>query len=110
MVNAVPAAIGRTFTIRQFARLCDAVPPLAGIATGIDAPGIDRRLDGRIDADAGEAGRRLVAEAKLARSSLQPVPGAQEDLPDPIGGSLADFRLCADRLQEAIEKILRPLT
>jgi protein-tyrosine phosphatase len=93
VVKAVPAAIGRAFTVRQFARLCDAVAPLA-----------------EVNGDAGDAGRRLVAEAKLARPSLQPVPGEQEDLPDPMGGSLADFRLCADRLQDAIDRILRPLT
>ncbi len=91
VVQAVPGAIGRTFTIRQFARLCDAVGPLPG------------------DADPGAAGRRLVAEAKRARSSLQPVPGEQDDLPDPMGGSPADFELCADRLQDAIDRILRPL-
>lgn len=101
VVKGVPAAIGRTFTIRQFARLCDAVPSLTTGAGGRD--GADR-------ADAGEWGRRLVTEAKLARSSLQPVPGEQEDLPDPMGGSLADFELCADRLQDAIGRILRPLS
>ncbi len=95
VVQLVPAAIGRTFTIRQFARLCDAVAPLT--------------VDDAIDQDAGAAGRRLVAEAKLARSSLQPVPGEEEDLPDPIGGTLADFEVCADRLQDAIDRILRPL-
>ncbi len=92
VVRAVPAAIGRTFTIRQFARLCDAVAPIPAETT-----------------DPGELGRRLVVEARLARSSLQPVPGEQEDLPDPIGGTLADFQVCADRLQDAIDRILRPL-
>lgn len=92
VVKAVPAAIGRTFTIRQFARLCDAVAPLAAD-----------------EQDAGKLGRRLVAEAKLARSTLQPVPGEQEDLPDPMGGTPADFEVCADRLQDAIDRILRPL-
>jgi protein-tyrosine phosphatase len=94
VVKAVPAAIGRTFTIRQFARLSDAVtapPPMS-------AP----------DDPTGQ-GRWLVTAAKLARSSLQPVPGADEDLPDPMGGSLADFETCADRLQDAIDRILRPL-
>lgn len=92
VVKAVPAAIGRTFTIRQFARLSDAVP--APLSEPDDPTG---------------QGRRLVTEAKLARSSLQPVPGADEDLPDPMGGSLADFEVCADRLQDAIDRILRPL-
>lgn len=94
VVSTVPAAIGRAFTIRQFARLVDAVatPP-----------------SGTLPADPAEQGRWLLTEATLARSSLQPVPGEQDDLPDPIGGSLADFEVCADRLQDAIDRILRPL-
>lgn len=94
VVKAVPAAIGRTFTIRQFARLSDAVAPLA--------PGAG-------PADPADQGRWLVTEAKLARSTLQPVPGDEEDLPDPMGGPLADFEVCADRLQDTIDRILRPL-
>lgn len=94
VVKAVPAAIGRTFTIRQFARLSDAV---------------GARPAGAGPADADELGRWLVTEAKLARSSLQPVPGDEEDLPDPMGGTVADFEVCADRLQDAIDRILRPL-
>lgn len=105
VVRLVPGAIGRTFTIKQFARLCDAVAPLDGE--------LDREPIGELGgsvADAGEAGRRLVAAAKLARSSLQPVPGEEEDLPDPMGGPLTDFQVCADRLQDAIDRILRPLS
>ena len=94
VVSAVPAAMGRAFTVRQFARLLDAVPTPP---------------PGTLPADPAAQGRWLVTEAKLARSSLQPVPGEQEDLPDPMGGSLADFELCADRLQDAIDRILRPL-
>lgn len=97
VVKAVPAAIGRTFTIRQFARLSDAVAPRAP------------RAPGAVPDDPTGQGRWLVTEAKLARSTLQPVPGEEEDLPDPIGGTLADFELCADRLQDAIDRILRPL-
>ena len=94
VVKAVPAAIGRTFTILQFARLCGAVAPLSPEAVPDDPTG---------------QGRLLVTEAKLARSALQPVPGDQEDLPDPMGGPLADFEVCADRLEDAIDRILRPL-
>ena len=90
VVSSVPAAVGRTFTILQFARLCDQVEPIAA-------------------ADPGDAGRNLVVEAKLARSSLQPVPGAEDDLPDPMGHGIAEFELCADRLQDAVDRILRPL-
>jgi protein-tyrosine phosphatase len=90
VVTMVPAAIGRTFTILQFARLCDQVEPIIG-------------------RDAGDLGRELVVQAKLARSTLQPVPLEHDDLPDPMGRGLADFRLCADRLQEAVDSILRPV-
>lgn len=91
VVSNVPAAVGRTFTVLQFARLCDQVESLTA-------------------ADPAEAGRRLVIEAKLARSSLQPVPGEDDDLPDPMGHGIAEFELCADRLQDAIDRILRPLS
>ena len=90
VASTVPAAIGRSFTILQFARLCAEVSPIQGD-------------------DPGALGRQLVVEAKLARSTLQPVPGDQDDLPDPIGQPIAQFRVCADRLQAAIDAILRPL-
>lgn len=90
VVSTVPAAVGRTFTILQFARLCAKVEPITG-------------------ADPGALGRELVAAAKLARSSLQPVPGGEDDLPDPMGRGLPEFTVCADQLQEAIARILRPL-
>lgn len=96
VVSTVPAAVGRTFTILQFARLCDQVAPIRPVATGRHAA-------------AGDQGRELVIEAKLARSSLQPVPGEQDDLPDPMGRGMGEFEVCADRLQAAIARILRPL-
>lgn len=90
VVTLLPAALGRSFTIQQFARLCGVVPAFTAD-------------------DPGEAGRELLTRAKRARSSLQPVPGDLDDLPDPMGGGLADFRECADRLQQSIDTILRPL-
>jgi protein-tyrosine phosphatase len=91
VASTVPAAIGRSFTILQFARLCAEVSSISGV-------------------DPGELGRHLVVEAKLARSTLQPVPGDQDDLPDPMGQPIDQFRICADRVQTAIDAILRPLT
>lgn len=90
VVSMVPAAIGRTFTILQFARLCTQVAPI-------------------VSADAGELGRQLVINAKLARSSLQPVPVEFDDLADPMGRGIDEFRICADQVQVAIDSILRPL-
>ena len=90
VVSMVPASIGRTFTILQFARLCTQVAPI-------------------VSADSGELGRQLVIQAKLARSSLQPVPVEMDDLADPMGHGVAEFRTCADELQVAIDAMLRPL-
>ncbi len=90
VVSMVPSALGRTFTILQFARLCAQVAPI-------------------VADDPGELGRQLVVQAKLARSSLQPVPVELDDLADPMGRGVEDFRVCADELQVAIEQILRPL-
>lgn len=90
VVRLLPGAIGRAFTILQFARLASAVEP--------------------IEADrAAEFGRRLLVEAKAARAGLQPVPPDQDDLPDPMGGPIEDFQVCAESLTRAISGIMRPL-
>ncbi|MET3804075.1 protein-tyrosine phosphatase [Nakamurella sp. UYEF19] len=90
VVRMLPAAIGRTFTMLQFARLAGIVDPIRS-------------------ADAGELGRRLLTEAKAARSRLQPVPPEDDDLPDPMGRPLADFEACASTLDAVVASVLRPL-
>ena len=90
VVRLLPAAIGRTFTMLQFARLTSVVAPLHG-------------------ADPAELGRQLVVEAKAARPLLQPVPPEQDDLPDPMGRPLAEFERCAARLDDVVRAILEPL-
>ena len=90
VVRLLPAAIGRTFTMLQFARLASIVPQLHGT-------------------DPAQLGRDLVSEAKAARPRLQPVPPEQDDLPDPMGRPLEDFGLCAARLDEVVRTILAPL-
>ncbi|TCB94350.1 low molecular weight phosphatase family protein [Micromonospora zingiberis] len=80
-----PAALHRTFTLRQFGRLAAAVePPLTEQDDPLTA---------------------AVAAATLARGRLQPAPGDADDLPDPVAGTAEDFRRCA----EEIERSLRPL-
>ncbi|GAA3756390.1 low molecular weight phosphatase family protein [Micromonospora maritima] len=79
-----PAALGRTFTLRQFARLAAAAEP---------APTTDTPL------------RAAVAAAVRARGRMQPAAPGADDLHDPIGGSPADFRRCA----EEIERSIRPV-
>lgn len=90
VVSTLPAALGRSFTLRQFARLCDHVDPLTGD-------------------DPAELGRMLVEQAKLARG-LGPVAGPQDDdLPDPIGRPLAAYEQCATTLDDVAARIVRPL-
>ncbi|MEV4659542.1 low molecular weight phosphatase family protein [Micromonospora sp. NPDC049301] len=80
-----PAALHRTFTLRQFGRLAAAAEPQT-------EPGDDSL-------------RAAIAAAAHARGRLQPAAPDADDLRDPIGGTAADFRRCA----EEIERSLRPL-
>ncbi|GIJ76820.1 low molecular weight phosphatase family protein [Micromonospora phaseoli] len=80
-----PAALHHTFTLRQFGRLAAAVEPPT------------EALDDSLAA--------AVAAASLARGRLQPAPANDDDLRDPVGGTRADFRRCA----EEIDRSLRPL-
>jgi protein-tyrosine phosphatase len=90
VVRLLPAAIGRTFTMLQFARLTRMVPPLHG-------------------SDPAQLGRELVVEAKAARPLLQPVPPEEDDLPDPMGRPLEEFERCAARLDDVVAAMLAPL-
>ncbi|MCM0678563.1 low molecular weight phosphatase family protein [Micromonospora phytophila] len=80
-----PAALHRTFTLRQFGRLAAAAEPATG--------------------PAGEELRAAVEAAARARGRLQPATPDADDLPDPVSGTAADFRRCA----EEIERSMRPL-
>lgn len=90
IVRVVPAAVGKTFTVKQFARYCSAASDVTG-------------------ADAGALGRALVVEAKAARARLQPVPAEEDDLADPMGYPLAAFQVCGAELQSSIDAMLRPV-
>ena len=91
VVRMLPAAIGRTFTMLQFARLCAAIPEPV------------------IAADPGELGHLLLIEAKAARSLLQPVPPEDDDLPDPMGRPIDAFEACAVALDSMVQQVMRPL-
>ncbi|MDG4810189.1 low molecular weight phosphatase family protein [Micromonospora sp. WMMD1120] len=80
-----PGALHRTFTLRQFGRLAAAAEP--------PTEPVDDSL------------RAAITAAAQARGRLQPAVGDDDDLRDPIGGTSADFRRCA----EEIERALRPL-
>ncbi|MEU8026377.1 MULTISPECIES: arsenate reductase/protein-tyrosine-phosphatase family protein [Micromonospora] len=87
-VSRLPAALHRTFTLRQFGRL-------AGAAGAAGTP------DG---ADVG-ALRAAVRAAALARGLLQPAAPAEDDLVDPIGGRPADFRRCAQEIERSLAPV-----
>lgn len=92
VVEAQPRLLRRSFTLLEFARL---------LALG-DAPGT-----------ASETPReRVVALANAAaahRGSGVATDGGLDDLPDPIGGTLAEFEECADRIQGGLGVLLRAL-
>ncbi|MGR6319350.1 low molecular weight phosphatase family protein [Micromonospora soli] len=84
--SLAPAALHRTFTIRQFARLAAATEAHA--------------------ARDGSPLRAAVAAAALARGRLQPAAPDADDLRDPVGGSPADFRRCAEEIERSIRPVL----
>ncbi|MFF3852303.1 low molecular weight phosphatase family protein [Micromonospora sp. NPDC002575] len=84
-VARLPAALHRTFTLRQFGRLAGA----AGTPDGADV----------------DALRAAVRAATLARGLLQPVAPAEDDLLDPIGGGPADFRRCAQEIERSLAPV-----
>ncbi|MFG2164364.1 arsenate reductase/protein-tyrosine-phosphatase family protein [Micromonospora chersina] len=88
-----PAALPRTFTLRQFARLAAA----AGEAPEATEPAVPRE-DSPL--------RAAVAVAARARGRLQPATPGADDLRDPIGGSPADFRRCAEEIERSIRPVL----
>ncbi|MFE9655045.1 low molecular weight phosphatase family protein [Micromonospora sp. NPDC006431] len=81
-----PAALHRTFTLRQFARLAAAAEAPAAVS--------------------GSPLRAAVAAAARARGRLQPATLDADDLGDPIGGSPADFRRCAEEIERSIRPVL----
>jgi protein-tyrosine phosphatase len=80
-----PSVLHRIFTLRQFGRLAAAAEPPTDT--------VDDSLRAAIEA------------AARARGRLQPTAPDADDLRDPIGGTAADFRRCA----EEIERSMRPL-
>ncbi|MGK5740838.1 low molecular weight phosphatase family protein [Micromonospora sp. URMC 103] len=83
--SLAPSVLHRTFTLRQFGRLAAAAEPP--------------------EEPAGDPLRAAVEAAARARGRLQPAAPGTDDLRDPIGGTAADFRRCA----EEIERSIRPL-
>jgi len=122
-VVLAPTAIGRIFTIRQFGRLAVAAAPGGG-QPEVTAPvglscGVPGHAGGGADpADATAVcqpctsqcrpvrARGLVAAARTARSRLQPVSAAEDDLRDPVLCPIDDFRDCARQIKESIDSFV----
>ncbi|GGJ91538.1 hypothetical protein GCM10010123_21680 [Pilimelia anulata] len=119
-VRLVPAAVGRTFTLLQFARLAAALPhadriagpraaaepllltllaaeprPVAAGAVGALAPA---------PAPAGGLAGLLAAVPRLRALAPAGDP-AEEDLADPVGGPLTAFRDCAETIRRAVGRV-----
>ncbi|WBB99657.1 MULTISPECIES: low molecular weight phosphatase family protein [unclassified Solwaraspora] len=93
-VALAPAALTRTFTVRQFGRLAQA----AALPSAASPPGA-----------AGRA-RSLVAAAAAARSRVQPVSAEQDDLADPVLRPVEDFRGCASQIDQTVDILLDIIT
>jgi protein-tyrosine phosphatase len=76
----LPAAVGRTFTLRQAGRLLSTVD------------------------ESGDIGA-LVAAIGAARGRAQPVAAVEDDLADPVNGTPADVRACVARIQASLRPV-----
>ncbi|MBO4209094.1 low molecular weight phosphatase family protein [Micromonospora echinofusca] len=112
--STAPGAIGRTFTLRQFARLATAADPtppdVPGSAGVVGVPPTAGRVGVLPGTDLPTTGvgrlAAAVAAAVRTRSRLQPAGPEAEDLTDPIGGRPADFRRCAEEIEAAVLPIV----
>lgn len=88
-----PYAIGRTFSIREFARFARQVD-------GASLPAGDPATRARI----------LVDRVAMLRTP-RPGPGhIDDDIPDPFGAPLHVFRLCADSIAESLSALADQLS
>ncbi|GAA5197556.1 protein-tyrosine-phosphatase [Rugosimonospora acidiphila] len=99
-VSLLPAAVHRTFTLRQFARLAAAARQTSNVdGRSGGAPPSDRDAAVRLAA--------AVAAAARARGRLQPVDPEEDDLADPIGQPMVAFRECAGQIEAALAPVMR---
>lgn len=85
-VMLLPRAAGRTFTVREFARLVEPVDPASLPAN-----------------DVVERARALVRAAARRRGLVPPADPVDDDVTDPFQGPQEDFGACADLLAAALQ-------
>lgn len=91
MVQCAPTALSTAFTIREFARLTEAVPPV------------------QLPAHPVLRARRLVEEARLQRGRAGLIDPVIDDVPDPIGGTAEDHGRAADLIRVAVQVIVHAI-
>lgn len=89
VVRLEPSALGRVFTLRQFARLIPQSPVAAAAPTG--ARGLEP----------------LVRACSAARGMGQPARGAEDDVEDPWGRSRLAYRRSMKAIDATIDVIAR---
>ena len=90
-VTLAPATVGRTFTLRQFARFAAAVP-------------------GDWQPDPGSGAERMHALVDAVRRTRHRAPAgsaADDDLVDPVGQPIDAFRTCAVDVWQALSAMVR---
>ena len=90
IVQAVPEALGRTFTLKELVRLLDALPP-APLAERFDLAAL----------------RARVAEAAALRAGGFEGSPYDEDVSDPLGHPPETFRAVAWDLEEWCDRLLQ---
>lgn len=90
-VELATEALGRTFTLRQFARLVVAVPPVPALVTGP----LPERL------------RALVERVRTYRHLARAAPAADDELADPVGRPAEEFRACAATIRQSFGAVVR---
>lgn len=95
VVEHVPGAVKRTFTLRELARIAKAAP---AVASG----------DTALPSDPSEALRTAVAEAATLRGSVGPAENPRDlDVIDPFGQSEATYRRSFEQLIPAARSVAR---
>lgn len=82
-------ALNKAFPLRQFARFAAAVD-------------LQSENPATLGAD-------LVTGARMARSRFQPTGPGGDDINDPIGGKVRQFRACRDAVSAAVDQFIVPL-